>query len=220
MLELTPEIDIVVRLLVTAVFAGIVGYERERAGRDAGLRTHVLVGVGSCLMMQTGLYMADLYRGLAIDPTRIAAQVVSGVGFLGAGTIFRTRASVRGLTTAASLWAVTGIGLAIGCGFYLGGLTATGVTLLSLLGLKRVERGMRRDTYRALRIELENVDFELEVIREALATVDVDIRDFRIKRTGACTLVELDLKMFSDQDQAAVVQQVQRLAGVQRVSWV
>jgi putative Mg2+ transporter-C (MgtC) family protein len=115
------------RVLVIAVLAGAIGYERERHGRAAGFRTHILVGVGSCLIMMTGLYLVDAMAGRApLDPTRMAAQVVSGLGFLGAGTILRFRASVRGLTTAASLWAVGGLGLAVGAGFLVGALVTAG----------------------------------------------------------------------------------------------
>ena len=138
------EIATIQRLLLITVLAGLVGFERERHGRAAGLRTHILVGLGSCLIMLTALYLMEGLSGrVAIDPTRMAAQVISGIGFLGAGTILRFRASVRGLTTAASLWAVAGIGLAVGAGFLVGAVAGTGIVLAALFGPSRLEWRLR-----------------------------------------------------------------------------
>lgn len=135
---------IVQRLLLITVLAGLIGFERERHGRAAGLRTHILVGLGSCLIMLTALHLMDALAGrVEVDPTRMAAQVVSGIGFLGAGTILRFRASVRGLTTAASLWAVAGIGLSVGAGFLVGAVAATTIVLTALFGLSRLEWWLR-----------------------------------------------------------------------------
>ncbi len=132
--------EVLLRLLLAVLLSGLVGLEREAKGRAAGFRTHILVCVGSCLMMLTGIFMSDHYRGtMEVDPTRIAAQVVSGIGFLGAGTIIQFRDSVHGLTTAASVWAAAGIGLAVGAGFYMGAVAATGLALVVLLGLHRLE---------------------------------------------------------------------------------
>ena len=116
------EIEIVKRLILSAILGGLIGVEREVNNRPAGLRTHILVTLGSTLVMLVSI--DGLHRdGGAIlsDPYRLAAQVVSGIGFLGAGTIMRTGNSINGLTTAASLWVSAGIGLAIGTGYYLGG---------------------------------------------------------------------------------------------------
>jgi len=128
------------RLILAALLSGVIGFEREAHGRAAGLRTHILVCVGSTLIMLTSLYIFDMYIGrVPLDPTRIAANVVAGIGFLGAGTIIRSGASVMGLTTAASIWAVAGIGLAVGCGYYLGALVCTFIILTTLLVLRKVE---------------------------------------------------------------------------------
>jgi putative Mg2+ transporter-C (MgtC) family protein len=127
------------RILLAVFLSGIVGLEREAKGRAAGLRTHILVSVGSTLIMLLGLYLGGSDQ---TDPTRLAAQVVSGIGFLGAGTILQSRDSIRGLTTAASLWASAGIGLAVGAGFYLGAVWTTGVVLATLILLSFVERRM------------------------------------------------------------------------------
>ena len=132
--------EVVVRLVLALVLSGLVGLEREAKGRAAGLRTHILVSVGSALIMLTGVHLMTLYRGVVEgDPGRLAAQVVSGVGFLGAGTIIQFRDSVRGLTTAASVWAAAGIGLAVGSGFYMGAMAATALVLAALLLLRSLE---------------------------------------------------------------------------------
>jgi putative Mg2+ transporter-C (MgtC) family protein len=133
--------EVILRLLLSVLFSGLVGLEREVQGRAAGLRTHILVCTGSTLIMLTGLHLCALYQGVVeIDPGRIAAQVVSGIGFLGAGTIIQFRDSVKGLTTAASLWAAAGIGLAVGSGFYVGATVTTFIVLSVLFLLSRVER--------------------------------------------------------------------------------
>ena len=133
-------IQIVFRLILAGILGGMVGFERERREKAAGFKTHILVCIGSCLIMLTSMHMFDIYKGIAVlDPARIAAQVVTGVGFLGAGTIIRFRASVRGLTTAASLWAIAAIGLAVGSGFYLAAIVTSIIILLSLLLLGKVQ---------------------------------------------------------------------------------
>lgn len=115
---------IILRLVLSVIFGGIIGLERGRVGRPAGLRTHILVCLGSALAMMTGEYIFGRYS--SGDPTRMAAQVISGIGFLGAGTILVTgRNQVKGLTTAAGLWATACMGIAIGSGFYKAATLAT-----------------------------------------------------------------------------------------------
>src|SRR3989338_5303831 len=112
-------IQILLRLMLAVILGGLVGLERELHDKAAGFRTHILVCIGSCLMMLTSMHIFDMYKGhTSVDPARIAAQVVTGVGFLGAGTIIMYGATVRGLTTAASLWTIAGVGLGVGSGFY------------------------------------------------------------------------------------------------------
>lgn len=132
------------RLMVAAVLGGVIGHEREHSHRPAGLRTHILVAVGSALVMCTSTYIFQLYSGVA-DPARLGAQVISGIGFLGAGTILREGFSVKGLTTAASLWAVSCVGLAVGIGFWPGALIATGVIYVTLNVLKKITSGRAND---------------------------------------------------------------------------
>jgi len=134
------DLQMIARLLLTLVLSGLIGLERQVHRRDAGLRTHILVALGSCLIMLTSLYVFDIYKDqAALDPVRIAAGVVTGIGFLGAGTIIREPDGVRGLTTAASLWVVAGIGLAVGVGFNKIAVYTTILVLIVLHFLRYVE---------------------------------------------------------------------------------
>lgn len=132
------------RIFVAAVLCGIIGLEREIKKHPAGFRTHVLVGVGSCLMMLLSLYgfkdYIDTHSNIRFDPARIPSYVISGIGFLGTGTILVKGATVRGLTTAASIWIVSGIGLIVGVGMIAPALLTTIVVLLSLIVLNKFEK--------------------------------------------------------------------------------
>jgi len=152
------EWEIVLRLALAVVLGGVIGFERERHNRPAGFRTHILVCAGSALLMMVSAYgfTAHVGNGFESDPGRIAAGVVTGIGFIGAGTILQQRGSIRGLTTAATIWVVSGVGLAVGIGFYLGSVVTTALAMTSLLTLRRVERSffyrrrLKRLTVRAI----------------------------------------------------------------------
>jgi putative Mg2+ transporter-C (MgtC) family protein len=134
------DLEIFSRLVLSLILSSLVGLERELHRRTAGLRTHILVSMGSCLIMLTSLHVFAIYKGqVPLDPTRIAAGVITGIGFLGAGTIMRDRAGVKGLTTAASLWVVAAVGLAVGCGFYSAAIFSTLLTLAVLMILRIFE---------------------------------------------------------------------------------
>ncbi|MBQ7089045.1 MAG: MgtC/SapB family protein [Clostridia bacterium] len=133
------ELSITVRLLAALLLGGLIGMERGRHGRAAGMRTHVLVCVGACMTALVGLFMSDVS-----DATRIAAQVISGIGFLGAGTIMiRNQSVVTGLTTAAGVWCTATIGIALGYGFYLAAVIATVITIVTATLLTRLEGGKK-----------------------------------------------------------------------------
>ncbi len=139
--------DVLLRIVVAAGLTGAIGLERELRERAAGLRTHMLVGVGSALFTIVSAYgWADFRfstpQGIVFDPTRIAAQIVTGIGFLGAGAIIRQGLSVRGLTTAAGLWVVAAIGMAAGAGYYSAALFGTGVVLVGLGPFRWLEGGV------------------------------------------------------------------------------
>ena len=133
------EFSVSARLLLALLMGGFIGMERGRHGRAAGMRTHVLVCVGSCMTALVGLFISD-----GSDATRIAAQVISGIGFLGAGTIMiRNQSVVTGLTTAAGVWCTATIGIALGYGFYLAAVIATVITIVTTTLLTRLEGGKK-----------------------------------------------------------------------------
>ena len=192
-------------------------------GRLAGFRTHILVGVGSALMMLTSMYIFDIYRGhAAVDPGRIAAQVVSGIGFLGAGTIIRFKASVRGLTTAASLWTVAGLGLAVGAGMYAPAAFTTLLVLAALFFLNRVERVMiRRDWYKTLEIDTKADASQLQEIRALLSEYDVEIKDFDVKKSLSPDglIIKISVKLLTNEYDNEIISKIRELGGVRKAGW-
>ena len=134
-------LTMIIRMVLALLCAGLIGYERNTHGAAAGLRTHILVCVGAALAMSTGQFAAILYSG--VDASRIGAQVISGISFLGAGSIIVTRSShIQGLTTAAGLWASACIGLAIGIGFYEGALVGTAAVFFTERMLRRISKNI------------------------------------------------------------------------------
>lgn len=197
------EIEAVARLALSFLLGAALGLERETHDRPAGLRTFILVSVGSTLVMIVSIGMRDLFAGGAnVDPGRIAAQVVTGIGFLGAGTILREGPFIRGLTTAAGLWVASAIGLAVGAGFYIIAAAATGLALISLTLLARVERSyIGGKGYGRVRVVTPDEPGQLGRITSALGERGVDIKDIRMspKEDG---LVEIDLRVRSPQKDA------------------
>ncbi len=137
------DLDLLLRLFLAAVLGGLIGFERDLHHKIAGFRTYSVVSVGSALLMLVSLEVFRLYHGQTpVDPGRIAAQAVTGIGFLGAGTIIRSREGVKGLTTAAGIWVACGIGLACGLGYYLAAFAAAVMILLVLVVFSRIGRAM------------------------------------------------------------------------------
>jgi putative Mg2+ transporter-C (MgtC) family protein len=172
----------IVRLATAALFGSIVGLERERLLWAAGLRTHMLVCTGSCLIMLVSAFgFADVAGtpGVVLDPSRIAAQVVSGIGFLGAGTILLRGEVVKGLTTAASLWAVAAIGLSVGSGLYVPALAATALVVGILAGVKPFEERWRdRLRGHGLRITLRRGAMSIDALKALTGDYASRIRQF------------------------------------------
>ncbi len=140
------DLDMMGRLCLSALLGGLIGLERELHHQPAGLRTHMIVALGSCLIMLVSMHMTDLTTGKS-DPARISAQVVTGIGFLGAGAIMRSGLSVRGLTTAACLWTVAGIGLATGCGYWKGAVATTALVLIATYLFQKLETKMSKGRF-------------------------------------------------------------------------
>ncbi len=213
----------ILRLCIAALLSGLIGYEREIHERPAGFRTHILVGVGSTLIMLTSMHIFDIYKGVAVpDPGRIAAQVVSGIGFLGAGTIIRFKASVRGLTTAASLWTVAGIGLAVGAGLFVPAAATTAIVLAALFFLNRVEKVMiRREWYKSLEIEAKSGTAELEQIRGILLEYDVEIKDFDVKKSPCSdgVMLRIRVKLLSGEFDSEILSKIRQVSGVSKAEW-
>ncbi|WP_036718045.1 MgtC/SapB family protein [Paenibacillus harenae] len=137
------ELHILIRLLLAVLLGGLVGFEREQSNHAAGLRTNILVCLGSCLLMLLSMYGFAAFvdePNVRVDPARLAAAVITGIGFLGAGTILFTGKSITGLTTAASLWVVSAIGLAVGAGFYFASAVATIMVLITLWAFNKLEK--------------------------------------------------------------------------------
>lgn len=172
-------ISCLIRTILALVLGGVVGMEREKKGRPAGLRTYMLVCVGASLVMMTNQYMAARYP--AIDVSRMAAQVISGIGFLGAGTIIITRKNqVRGLTTAAGLWAVACLGLAIGIGFYYGAIIGAASIFFIMEGLRWLDdrllvESKEMTVYVELQEEAVISDFMEYLKQEAVMVFDVEL---------------------------------------------
>jgi putative Mg2+ transporter-C (MgtC) family protein len=172
--------EMVLRLVLATAAGGAVGMERERLERGAGLRTHSLVCMGACLFMivsANGFHEVVGHSGFDLDPSRVAAQVVSGIGFLGAGTIIFRRDNVKGITTAASIWVVAAIGLAMGGGLYFTTLGALLLALFILAVLKPVEeRFFQSHRRRAVTLLVDRHSFPLKVIETAARRAGVQIK--------------------------------------------
>jgi putative Mg2+ transporter-C (MgtC) family protein len=217
--------EMLVRLVVAAALGSLIGFERERLLWAAGIRTHMLVCVGSCLIMivsQYGFASILTHQNVVLDPSRIAAQVVSGIGFLGAGAILARGEIVRGLTTAASIWTVAAVGLAVGGGLYLAASASTVIILIILAGIKPLEAYRSRNQSCQLKIEVDNGSLTPELLRDTL-----DLRTGQIKRflvenrnpEGTDDLVIL-LSKVSSQDIATYPEKLKELDGVREVTIV
>ncbi|BAS27595.1 MgtC/SapB family protein [Limnochorda pilosa] len=216
------EWELMVRLGLAAVLGGLVGLERESHGRPAGFRTHLLVALGSALVMLVSVYPFERFRGLgfSVDPTRIAAQVVSGIGFLGAGTILREGANVRGLTTAASLWVVAGIGLAVGSGYYLGALLTTALVVIALFWLNRLEFRFIRTDHAVVAVRILDSPGRLAAVSGVMARHGLNIRGVEIEQEDdQHARLILTVHNHGRVPRLELLEELQRLEGVERTEF-
>jgi len=193
-----PALTLVSRLTLACILGGAIGLQREGLNRPAGFRTHVLVALGAALIMLLSMYGFQEF-GQLYDPGRLAAQVVSGIGFLGAGTIMREGVSIRGLTTAASLWVVAGIGLASGAGFYLSAVVTTVLVYLTLSVFVHLERGwINPASYVRMGVVIPDQPGQLGRIGASLGGKNISVRNITVDRsdvTQGHVQVRLELKL-------------------------
>jgi len=219
------EVELVLRLAGAAVAGGLIGFERELRDQPAGFRTHMLVSLGSCVFTIVSAYGFRTLvgePGLArVDPTRIAAQIVTGIGFLGAGVIFRQGLTVRGLTTAASLWVTAALGMAIGAGLYLVAGAAAAIALLTIVALRPVRRVVR-----GLRTEQEELVIEVEPglrvdeLAKHVGSAGVRIDHLRVtEEEGDRTEFILSVRLPSGISPEEAVALIRGMPGVRGVEW-
>lgn len=223
---------ILIRLLVSMLLGGLIGWERERSSHAAGLRTHILVCVGSTLIMLLSVYGFSEFvneTNVRIDPARLATAVISGIGFLGAGTILFTGKAITGLTTAASLWVVAAIGLAIGAGFYFASITATVLVLLNLWVLNIVElRYIRRSKAHSITVEGISGVLTLERVSKFMYAENISIKKvtFIKERSGhtisseiLLTELRMNVEIHHEYSPMDIIGRLQKIEGVTAVSF-
>jgi putative Mg2+ transporter-C (MgtC) family protein len=214
-------LELISRLMLSAALGSVIGFERERLSWAAGLRTHMLVCVGSTLLMIVSAYgfTEVLNDHVILDPSRVAAQVVSGIGFLGAGSILLRGEIVRGLTTAASLWSVAAIGLAVGGGLYTASIAATIIILIILAGIKPLERRfITVKQRRQLTMLVTRGSLSFHTVHETLGASSARVKQFVVQQTDDSAdldEVQITLSRVSSTEYQAICAQLRGLEQVQ-----
>lgn len=188
------ELHMAVRLVLAAILGGLIGLERESLNKAAGFRTHTLVCLGSCLIMITSFEMSSNY-GPGADPARLAAQVVSGIGFLGAGTILHSGFGIKGLTTAASLWVVAAIGLAIGAGRYVTAIVTTVIVFVVLVYFSGLEEYIKVKQKKLKKVDVIIADRpgQLGKVSSTLGDLEVHIRKVEMSESSDNTRIKVSI---------------------------
>ncbi|MDU4959396.1 MAG: MgtC/SapB family protein [Sporomusaceae bacterium] len=208
---------IVLRLMTSVLLGGVIGFEREHSGKPAGLKTHILVSLGSCLV---AILSVNLYAGVQgltnADPARLAAQVVSGIGFLGAGAILKEGPTIRGLTTAASLWVVASVGLAVGVGVIVGAMATAILVVIVLQWLPKLERWLKaRSSEVLLYIHSDDRPGQVGRIGSRLGALGIRIVQIKIEelesgRIGIPVLLDLS----NCRDLSMIIAELSKVEGV------
>jgi putative Mg2+ transporter-C (MgtC) family protein len=217
--------ELVLRLAVAAILGGLIGLERERLEWAAGMRTHALVSLGSALFMVVSIFgFSDILdeRHVILDPSRVAAQVASGIGFIGAGTIIFRREVVKGLTTAASIWAVAAVGLAVGGGMFLAAISATLLALALLVLARPVKQRLfpKRKEARRVRLVLRR-DTSLAELRSEIEASEVPLERIVVRPGSSAGEDDAELvlgKGSQEEELLSLVEGLRRVSGVREVN--
>lgn len=217
---MTSYLELILKLILSLVLGGIVGYERENKSRPAGLRTHILVCIGAALVQITAI---NYYRNSNLadmDPMRLGAQVISGIGFLGAGTILKEGANIKGLTTAASIWVVGCIGLAVGTGLYVEAAAATLMIYAALKGFERIEDNMARSRkYINLEITANNTPGMIGKIGSLFGRLEISIVNIEMSENGEENIIlNLTLKQKHIIPAERLIEELLSIKGIHKVN--
>lgn len=204
-MQLETQLEFLVRILLAGICGGIIGYERKSRNKEAGIRTHLIVASGAALIMIVSKYgFSDILgdKGIALDPSRIAVQIVTGVGFLGAGMIFMRKNTISGLTTAAGIWATSAIGMAIGSGLYLLGIVTAVLIVLVQIILHQNHRWLKESYKEELSFVIDRNKDALKDLQERLKGLQIEILNVTLTQEQDSYQVDLVVS-FPDTYQAA-----------------
>lgn len=219
--------DALFKILLAAVLGGLVGFEREAHGQAAGFRTYILVAMGSCLMMMISLHMVTLHAHLdaqsvvRLDPGRIASYTLAGMGFLGAGAIIVGKGTVRGLTTAAGMWMITGVGLAVGCGYFIPAILVSVLSLFSLYVLRYTKKIFKRDIYSNLTLVSDDIGGQLDRIQAVVRKYPfskIQFVNFRRRMDKEVIIFNISLMSKEDLEWRDLTRDLTALPGVREIA--
>lgn len=215
--------EISIRLALSAVLGGIIGVERERKEKGAGFRTHMMVCIGSALAMLVSIFgFSDVHGNpqFSIDPSRVAAQVVSGIGFIGAGAILFLKQSIlRGLTTAAGLWTVAAIGLAAGGGMYYAAVATTILSIIILWVLQPLEKVFSKIKAKSVIITTENKEASSEIIDKMMKCESAEIDSYSVNRNDDEYVILFELKNPNSKEVKDIINNFESDSGIKEVMW-
>lgn len=208
-IDLMLQLEYLGRLCIAGVCGLLVGYERINRGKEAGIRTHFIVALASALIMEVskyGFYDMTGMEGVSLDPSRVAAQIVTGIGFLGAGIIFVRNRTVSGLTTAAGVWGTAGIGMAVGAGMYVVGVAGTVLIVVAQIILHKQFKFLQVQTPDHLRVEVERGGGGLAYITDTLIEHRVTVLALRAEEDGRRVVVDVTLRLPKNYSMAKLLQ--------------
>lgn len=211
------EIEIVIRLVVALALGAVVGIEREREAQNAGLRTHMILVLGSCLAMILSINIASDYGS---DPARLAAQVISGIGFLGAGAILRFGFNVRGLTTATTIWSMAIVGMAVGYGYYIVGVVVTLLILMTLTLVSRVARKyVRKGEQHEVTIDMDDRPGTIRKVQKLLQSSTEETSTFSLKKNVRASVLRMEIQVIIPQGERLeeLIDNISKIEGVRTI---